>query len=78
MVTNASKYSSSSAIQKNGSAPMNCEPSVTTESNRELRRHAANAPSIVPIANPRICVTPTSTSVHGSASPIMCVTGYGK
>ena len=51
---------------------------MTTESNRLLRRQAAQAPSRVPMMNARICVTPTRTIVQGSASPIMWVTVYGK
>lgn len=53
---------------------MNVEPSVTNESKRLLRRHAAKAPSRVPTTKEMIRVTPTSTRVHGSATPITVFT----
>ena len=76
--TNEKTYSSSSAIQKNGSVPMNVEPRLTTESNWPPRFQAANAPSTMPTMNAMTWVTPTSTSVHGSFCRMRWPTGVGK
>ena len=74
----AKTYTSSIATQKNGSVPTNVDPSVTTESTRELRRYAAQVPRMLPMTNDRIWVTPTRMTVHSAVCPIMCVTVYGK
>ena len=57
---------------------MNVEPSVTTESKSEFRFQAAKAPRTMPTTKDSSVVTPTSTSVHGSALAITSVTGVGK
>ena len=51
---------------------------MTTESKRELRRHAAYAPSTTPPTKESTWTMVTSTTVHQNACPITSVTEKGK
>ena len=50
---------------------------MTTESKRELRRHAAYAPSTTPPTNESTWAIVTSTTVHQNACAMTSVTGNG-
>src|SRR5580692_7645879 len=64
--------------KKYGKAEITMKTGGRTLSRIPPRRHAATAPSMVPIRNPRTVLTPTSPSDHGSASPMILLTDSGK
>ena len=66
------------AIQKYGNADVMTKIGGMALSISPPRRQAPTSPIIVPSTKARTVVTPTSTSVQGSAWSTSCITGSGK